>query len=366
MIKRLIISVVVLAAFGALLYGLFAFKAVANQKRAYAMAHRKIPPVTVSTAVAKRRTWMTHLHAVANVTAVQGVQITAQISGNVTAIYFHSGEKIKKGRRLVQIDNSTQLAQLHADQANARLAQINVNRDRKLIAHDAVSQAQLDTDSAALAADRAKVAQDMAVLDKLLIPSPFAGYLGLRQVSLGQYVSPGTPIVALNSWRPIYVDFYVPQNDLPQLRRGQKVGLTVDAYPHRTFTGTVAALSSQVNSASRNIQVRATFVNKRERLKPGMFGRATLATGVAHVYTVIPATAITYNTFGDYVYLVVHAAFRGKPALIAKQIYVKIGEQRGNEVPVLAGVKPGDVVVRAGQVKLRTGMPIAVNNSIQP
>ena len=366
MMKRLIISIAVLAMFGALLYGLFAYKAMVGAKMAYAMAHRKIPPVVVSTATATRRTWAQRLHAVADVVAVRSVQVSAQISGNVTAIYFHSGQRVNAGQRLVQLDNSTQLAQLRLDQANARLARINVHRDQQLIAQRAVSQAQLDTDTATLAADNAKVAQDQAVLNKLRIVAPFTGYLGIRQVSLGQYVSPGTAIVALNSWRPIYADFYVPQNDLPMLHLGQTVTLAVDAYPTVQFTGTVAALSSQVNTLSRNIQVRARLANKGERLKPGMFGSATVTIGTKHVFTTIPATAITYNTFGDFVYRVVHSKFHGQPMLIAKQVYVKAGPQRGNEVPILSGIRAGDTVVTAGQVKLRPGSPIAVNNSVQP
>ncbi len=366
MAKRIIISVIVLAIFLAVIIGLFEFKLMVNRKIAYAIAHMPVPPVTVSTGIVRSDIVPQAIHIVGSLTAVQGVQVSAQISGNVTAIYFHSGQMIKAGQKLVQIDNTTQLAQLKADLAAESLAKTNLLRTENLMKHRAAAQATLDANQAALLQAKAQVAGDRATLEKLAITAPFTGYLGLRQVSLGQYVSPGTPIVALNTWTPLYLDFSIPQNELDKVHIGQTVKFKVDAYRGQVFTGKVEALSSQVDVASRNIQVQAVLANKRLLLKPGLFGRVTLLTGVNTKSLVVNADAITYNTFGDYVYVVHKTMKAGKPTLTVESVLVKTGNPIGNDVVVMSGLKAGEVVVIAGQLKLRPGAVVAVNNTIKP
>ena len=366
MAKRIIISVIVLVVFLAVIIGLFEFKLMVNRKIAYAIAHMPIPPVTVSTGTVRSESVPQAINIVGSLTAVQGVHISAQISGNVTAIYFHSGQKIKAGQKLVQIDNTTQLAQLKSDLAAESLAKTNLIRTENLIKHRAAAQATLDANQAALLQAKAQVAGDRATLHKLAITAPFTGYLGLRQVSLGQYVSPGSPIVALNTWQPLYLDFSIPQNDLAKVRTGQTVKLKVDAYGDRVFTGKVEALSSQVDVASRNIQLRAVLANKRLLLKPGLFGRVKLLTGVKNKSLVVNADAITYNTFGDYVYVIKKTVKAGKTTLTVASVLVKTGKPIGNDVEVISGLKVGEVVVTAGQLKLRPGAVVAVNNTIKP
>ena len=366
MAKRIIISVIVLAIFLAVIIGLFEFKLMVNRKIAYAIAHRPIPPVTVSTGIVKSLVVPQAIHIVGSLTAVQGVQVSAQISGNVTAIYFHSGQMIKAGQKLVQIDNTTQLAQLKADLAAESLAKTNLLRTENLMKHRAAAQATLDANQAALLQAKAQVAGDRATLEKLAITAPFTGYLGLRQVSLGQYVSPGTPIVALNTWTPLYLDFSIPQNDLALVRTGQNVKLTVDAYPGKVFTGKVAALSSQVDVGSRNIQVQAVLPNKRLLLKPGLFGEVELLTGVKNKVLVVNAGAITYNTYGDYVYVVKKTRKAGKTELTVSNVLVKTGNPVGNDTIIMSGLKAGELVVTAGQVKLRPGAVVVVSNKVKP
>lgn len=364
--SRVVLSIFILILFLAVIGGLFAFKAFVNNKIAYAISHAPIPPVTVSTGTVHTAVENQSIHIVGSLTAVQSVEVTAQISGNVTAIYFHSGDRVKAGQKLAQIDNSTQLAQLRADVATEALAQINVARTRKLIAHQAASQETLDTYHAALLQAQAAIAGDKATLAKLAITAPFAGHLGIRAISLGEYVSPGTPIVLLNTWRPIYLDFTIAQNDLAQVKLGQTVELAVDAYPGQVFKGKVTALSSQVEAATRNITVQAMMPNKRRLLRPGLFGEVTLLTGVTHKVLAVNADAITYNTFGDYVYVVVKAKKAGKPVLMVRSVMVKTGPRHGSDVAVLAGLKPGEIVVTQGQVKLRPGAVVVVNNKIKP
>ncbi len=366
MVKRIIISVILLAVFLLVIGGLFYFKLTINKKIAYAIAHRPAPPVTVSTGKARSMMVPQSIHVVGSLTAVQGVQVSAQISGNVTAIYFHSGQRIKAGQKLVQIDNTTQLAQLKADLAAEALARINLARTENLIQHRAAAEATLDADKAALLQAMAQVAGDRATLAKLAITAPFTGYLGLRQVSLGQYVSPGTPIVVLNTWQPLYLDFSIPQNNFSTVKIGEIVKLTVDAYPGQVFTGKVEALSSQVDVGSRNIQVQAVLPNKRLLLKPGLFGEVDLLTGVVQKELVVNAEAITYNTYGDYVYLVKKTMKAGKPELMVGTAMVTTGDQIGRDMVVTSGLKAGEVVVTAGQVKLRPGAVVVVSNKIKP
>ena len=364
--SRVVLSVFILILFLAAIGGLFAFKAFINAKISHAISHAPIPPVTVSTGTVHNAVATQSIHIIGSVAAVQSVELTAQISGNVTGIYFHSGDRVQAGQKLVQIDNSTQLAQLRADLATESLAQINVVRTQKLIAHQAASQETLDTYHAALLQAKAAVAGDRATLAKLAITAPFAGYLGIRSISLGQYVSPGTPIVVLNTWLPIYLNFTVPQNDLAQVRLGQTVELSVDAYPGKVFMGKVTALSSQVETATRNITAQATLANKRLLLRPGLFGTVTLLTGVTRKVLVVNADAITYNTFGDYVYVVVKVKKAGKSELQVRSVLVKTGPSQGHDVVILGGLKAGEVVVTQGQVKLRPGDVVVVNNKIKP
>jgi membrane fusion protein (multidrug efflux system) len=372
---RFIFGLILVLTFFAILAGIFRFKAFVNSKIAYAISHLPPPVVTVSSAKVSNVKWEHTISAVASLNAVQGVNVTAQIAGNVTGIYFHSGEKITAGQRLVQVDNSTQLAQLRADEANESLAEINVNRTRKLIAHQAASQSQLDTYVATLANIKAVVGQDKATLAKLDITAPFSGYLGIRQVSLGQYLSPGTAVVTINKWNPIYADFNIPQNEFSELKVGRRVSLSVDAYPHHVFKGKIEAISSNVDTNSRTIQVQAEFKNRHLLLRPGMFGEVTVHTGKVNSYVAVPDTAVTYNTYGDYVYLIISkpagaaaadAPKNAKYEKIVKQVPVVVGSQRDHMVAVLSGLKPGQTVVTAGQIKLHPGAVVKINNTIKP
>ena len=366
MAKRIVISILLLVLFGCLLTGIFGFKAFVNSKMAYAMAHLPVPPVTVSTAKASRANWAITLSAVASLNAVQSVNLTAQISGNVTGIYFHSGKPVKKGQLLLQIDNSTQLAQLHVDQANLALARTNLVRTEKLMKFHAAAQSQLDTYRANVASGIAQVQADDATLAKLAIRAPFTGYLGLRQVSLGEYVSPGTPIVAINSWQPIYGVFSIPQNQIASLAIGRPVVLKVNTYPGEVFRGKISAIASQVDVNSRNIQVQAIFANHQLKLKPGMFATVAVSTGkVLHV-TAVPTVAVAYNTFGDYIYVINKSGSGKKAVLTARQILVHPGRRRGGLVAIESGIKPGEQVITAGQIKLHPGAVVVINNKIKP
>lgn len=355
----LIVIVLLIIVFGAIFGG----KAFLQHRAAVAAAHRHFPPTVVSTATAQEQTWSPHASAVATIEAISGTEITAQIAGDITAIGFKSGTPVKRGALLVQVDDSTQVAELHADEAKLQLAKTSVVRARRLFAAHATSQADLQTAEAGIATAQAAIEGDRAVLAKLRITAPFTGVVGIRQVSLGQYVSPGTAIVDLQSYAPVYVDFSLPQANLRFVKPGDAVAFATGAYPGQRFTGRVTSIGSRIDPQTRNINLQATFVNAHEALRPGMFGKATLEAGTPLRGVVIPNTAIAYSTFGDTVYVVQDP--RGKQKTV-HSVIVHVVEQRGPSTLVSGGLAAGDVVVTAGQNKLHNGAPVAVNNRIQP
>ncbi len=357
--QSIVVVVLLIAVFGAIFGGKF----YANHRAAVAASQRSFPPTSVSTAIAREAPWSPEVNAVGSLEAVDGTEITAQIAGNVTRIAFRSGARVHEGQLLVSLDDSSELALLHADQAKLELAMATLTRTRKLYAAHAASQSDLQTAEANGGAARAAVEGDQATLKKLHITAPFDGVAGIREVSRGQYVSPGTNIVSLQSYDPLLLDFSLPQNNVSEIAAGQGVAFTVNSYPDKTFKGRVTATGSQVDPATRNIALQATLDNSHDLLRPGMYGNVKLAVGKALHGVVVPNTAITYNTFGDNVYIVTPGP---NHALIAHERTVQVRDQRDGSVLIAAGVKAGDTVVTAGQNKLRDGAAVAVDNSVQP
>jgi membrane fusion protein (multidrug efflux system) len=342
---------------------LFGVKALLDHRARTALAHHGALSVSVSTARVTTANWQRQIHAVANLVAVDGVELTPQLSGQVTGIYFQSGEYVRKGQRLIQIDDSNQLAQLKSDEASAKLAQINYRRAQGLFKANATSQGSLDSAEAAYASANAAVANDGATLAKLALSAPFSGWMGVREVSLGQYLTPGTPVAALNVWDPLRAEFTVPQDEFALVHKAQEVQITVNAYPGKQFPAQVVALGSQVDPSTRNVTVDATVPNPGNLLRPGMFGEALLLAGKPRRVLVVPSVAINYNTFGDYVYVIERKVGNGAaPLAIAVATPVRAGATRGSVTEILSGLKAGEMVVTAGQVKLHSGMPVAIHN----
>jgi membrane fusion protein (multidrug efflux system) len=230
-----------------------------------------------------------------------------------------------------------------------------------------VSQAVVDADAATLKSAKAQVAEQRALVAKKLVRAPFAGRLGIRAVDVGQYVNAGTKLVTLQALDPVYVDFYAPQKSLGRIALRQKITLKTDAFQGQQFPGEVSSIDPKVDSATRNVQVRATVRNPKRSLLPGMFATVVLASGGPQRFLTLPQTAVSYNPFGDTVFVVEESKGKDdKIALVVQQKFVTTGEARGDQVAILSGIKEGDTVVTAGQIKLRSGVPVVVNNSIQP
>ena len=361
--KRMILVALILALVFA---GIFGWKAFVNHKIHAFMMARGMPVVTVSTTRVKQAKWRNHIRSVGSLTATQGVTLTAQLPGVVTAIDFHSGALVRAGTLLVQVNDEPQRAKLAYDRAQTRLAFANLRRTRLLFKEKAASRAQLDSAVASYQGSQANVAGDLAAIHELALRAPFSGVLGIRQVNLGQYLAPGAPILDLQSYGSLYVDFTVPQVDMPRVRVGQTIDVSVDAFPHRQFEGRVHAIDATVNPVTRNVLVQAIVPNPKSELRPGMFGRVGLIGSHERRVLVIPVAALAYNTYGDTVYVVAHGTVKGHPHLIARQTVVAVGRERHGLVAVTHGLKAGQTVVTAGQVKLRSGMPVAINNAVQP
>ncbi|HET6724957.1 MAG TPA: efflux RND transporter periplasmic adaptor subunit [Gammaproteobacteria bacterium] len=340
-----------------------------------AFAAMRPPPPSVATMVATNEAWQPTLSAIGSLRAVQGVDVTTEIGGLVQKIDFKSGDHVKAGDLLVQLRIVADKAALQGLEAAEKLAELNYQRDQTLIKKHAISASQLQQDRSKLASAKAAVAQQKADIEKKTINAPFSGELGVRQVDLGQYVSPGTKVVTLQSLHPLYVEFSLPQGDINKVRNGQKVVVTVDAYPGVKFVGEVNAIEPKVNRATRNFNVQATVPNKDERLRPGMFANVDVLLPEKPQYVTLPRTAVSYNPFGDYVFIVQPAKDKqgkpvvgkdGKPVLEVQQHVVRTGPTRGDQVAILKGVEPGQKVVVAGQLKLRDGARVNINNKVLP
>ncbi len=322
---------------------------------------------TVATIVAATSPWQSNLSSVGSLTAVNGASLSAETPGIVDTIKFESGADVAAGTVLLTLRANNDPAVLAQLQAAAQLDQITYDRDRKQFSADAISQSQVDTDRANLAGAQAQVQAQQALMDEKIVKAPFAGRLGIRQVDPGEYLAVGTPIVTLQQLNPLFVDFYLPQQALSQFSVGQSVQLGIDAFPGKLFDAKISALDAVVDSATRSIQVRATLPNDDLTLRPGMFATVNIPVGTPQDFVTLPQTAITYDPYGDTVF-VLHSGTGadGKADLIASQVFVTVGDTRGDQVEVLTGLKPGDVVVTAGQLKLRNGALVAVNNALQP
>lgn len=323
--------------------------------------HAQEQAAVVSTMVARSLPWQDSLQAVGNLRAARGADLAAELPGIVDYIGFESGADVAEGTVLVRLRPDDDAAKLADLQAAADLAAANLARDTKQFRAQAIAQATLDADDAALRRARAQVAQQQAMMAEKIIRAPFAGRLGLRQVDLGQYLPAGTTVVTLQALDPLYADFYVPQQALVKLAAGQGVHLTLDAFPGRQFNGKILAISPKLDAASRMAQIRAQIPNPDHALLPGMFANVTAEAGQAHRWVTVPNAAIVYNPYGSLIYVV-----EGGAAPTVHQVMVKTGPVRGDQVAILEGLREGQTIVTSGQIKLHEGSTIAVNNTVQP
>jgi membrane fusion protein, multidrug efflux system len=365
--RRMVVALIVVIALVALLVGgVFGWQAFTGSFFKKFMEQAAAAPQTVSTVTAAKSAWQSQVRAIGSLRAVRGADLSAQASGVVDSIEFDSGNDVPAGKVLLKLRPNDDFAKLDQLEAAAELAAQTLKRDQEQFVAQAVSQAVIDTDVSTLKAARAQVVAQRALIDEKIVRAPFAGRLGIRQIDLGQYLAAGATVVTLQALDPILIDFYVPQQALKTVRPGQDVTANVDTFPGVDFPGVIESVNSKVDLASRNVQVRASFKNADHRLVPGMFASVAIDAGAATSEITLPQTAITYNPYGNTVFVVEHDTSGGKPRDTVQQRFVKLGDTRGDQVAVLSGIAPGDVLVSAGQMKLRNGTAVAINNAVQP
>jgi membrane fusion protein (multidrug efflux system) len=339
-----------------------------SQFAAMGAAVMEMPPETVTAATAHKETWPNTVTATGTLIAVQGVTVGVELGGKVEEIAFESGDRVKAGDLLVRLDTSAEEAQLRSAEAAARLARINLNRNRNLRKNKTVSQADLDTAEANFKQATAQVDNVRASIAKKTISAPFAGRLGLRQVNLGQIVEQGTAIVTLQTIDPIYVDFSLPQQRFSVLAPDTEVHVTTDAAPDTVFKGKIIAVNPEIDQVTRSVRVRATLSNKDELLRPGMFANVEVLLPSEQEFLVIPATVVLYAPYGDTVFVIdeVKDEASGETQQVLRQQIVRLGRSRGDFVAVTKGLSEGEQVVTSGVFKLRPKMAVVIDNSLAP
>jgi membrane fusion protein (multidrug efflux system) len=327
-----------------------------------------MPPTVVTAATAKEESWPNSLSSTGTLEAVRGVTVAAETPGKVVKIAFESGALVKEGDLLVQLDTSIEEAQLRAAEATAALAEANLNRAKELRQNNTNSPAELDAVSAQSKQAIAQAEGIRAVIAKKTIRAPFTGRLGLRAIDLGQILREGDAITTLQTLDPIYANFSLPQQRLPQIALGHTVRITSDAAPDHVFEGKITAISPVIDIVTRNIRVQATLANAEEKLRAGMFATVDVVLPTETRALAIPVTAVLYAPYGDTVFVIEEKKDQatGKVQQVIRQQFVRLGQARGDFVSVVDGLKPGDQIVSSGVFKLRPGMSVTIDNKLAP
>lgn len=364
MAKRMVLTLlVVFAIVGGLGFAKFKQVEAAIAKG----ASFQMPPTAVTTVVAHQEIWPSTLSVIGTAVAIQGVTVSADLPGTIDKIHFESGQWVHQGDVLVELDTRQERAQLASLEAQRDLAKINYDRAQELVKSGVISRSDYDNATAQQKATEAQVGDIQAAIARKTIRAPFTGLLGIRQVSLGQYLAAGQAIVPLQSLDPIYVNFGVPQQDTGKIVLGHVLRVTNSDLKGMAFTGRITALDSVVDEQTRNVQVQSILTNKGNKLRPGMFVQVELPVGQSRQVIPLPASAINYAPYGDSVFVISDMKdAKGNTYKGVRQQMIKIDGSRGDQVGIISGINPGDEIVSAGAFRLRNGAPVQVNNTIKP
>ncbi len=349
----IILAVVVVVVVGGFLGGI---KVLQFQ----AMAEAPVPSEaqTVSVASVEESTWESVLRSVGSVAAVEGIRVRTEVGGVIESIEFRPGAHVEAGDVLIRLDQSIEEANLHQAQATLDLARRTLRRTKDLFETRSIPEAEFDVAQSRVVEAEAQVAAIQAELEKRTVRAPFPGRLGIKQISVGQYLDPGDQVVVLQSVSPIYVEFSLPQRNLGQIEEGYPVRVRTDAYEDQIFTGEITAINPGVDELTRTVRVQATFANPGGQLRPGMFARVGVVLPEKRDIRVIPSTAVVYAPYGDSVYVVEGTG----DELTARQQFVRLGEARGDFVEIIEGLSNNERIVGTGAFKLRQGMPIRISD----
>lgn len=344
-----------------------------NQLKTFMIKHfiagMGLPPATVSTLVITAEPWQPKLTSVGNVRAFRGVDLSTEIGGLVQTVPIKSGMDVKEGDLLIKLNDASDVAQLNSLKALADLAKVINERDRQQLAIQAISKNVFDTSKADAKSKQAQVEQQIALVAKKNLKAPFSGRVGIVIINPGQFVNPGDKLFTLQTLDLIFVDFNLPQSNAEQIQVGQEIVMTTDAFKDASFTGKITAVSPKVDVNTRNLQIEAQIANPEKKILPGMFANVNIKLGDEVKLLTLPQTAVTYNPYGSTVFIAKPTGKKdkqGNPALEAQQVFVTTGLTRGDQVAILKGVEEGVTVVTSGQLKLKNGTPLIINNKVQP
>ena len=347
--------------------GLVGFNAFRSHMIAQFFANNKPPPATVTVAEAKSEVIPNLLIAVGDLAAVHQVNVTSDVSGRITDIMFTAGSTVKAGSPLVQLFDGPDQGDLASFKAQATVAQLSLDRAKQLAARQFGPQATVDQAQASYDQANAGIAKTQAIISQKLVRAPFDGELGVRHVEIGQFLTAGTQIVTLTDLSALYANFTVTEKDSAMLKVGQTVRVAVDAYPGRTFDGKINAIEPQIATDTRNIRVQATLDNPDHILKPGMFATTTVVLPDKPAVVTVPETAVDYTLYGDSVFLITEKKEDdGKTSLTAVRTFVRTGSRTDGRAEIVSGLKPGDRVVAVGQLKLQSGVAVAISTDALP
>jgi len=346
----------------ALLFGGIGYYKLQQYRQFQLMMAAQRPAVVVSSALVAEEAWPIEVEALGTFAADQGVQVSSEVPGRVKAIHFRSGQPIAAGDLLIELDAAAEQADLRALQAELELARLDLNRARDLHRTQAVSQAQLDRAATLVRSLEARAEQQTVLIERKAIRAPFAGELGIRRVHLGQYLSPGDIVVSLQALDPIQLDFTLPERYLGAVAPGQRVRAPVAAWPDAPFDGVITAISPELERANRMLHLQATLANPEGRLRPGMFSQLTVVVGEPAPVLTVPRTAIAYQAFGETVFVLEPD---GEGNLVAAQRPVRVGRVRDGRVEIIEGLGRGAEIVATGQMKLRSGQRVRIDNSLE-
>lgn len=358
--------------FAAALIGFMIFGTIFSQFKtmgeAGAQMMAMMPPTPVNAVEVREEDWQPRISSVGTVTAVQGTMISAEVEGTVREISFEAGSLVKAGDKLVQLDASIEQAQLRSAEAAAEGARLTFNRARELIKTQNISQSDYNTANVALKQAEAQLDNIQAVIAKKTIRAPFDGKLGIREISVGQFLQKGNPVVSLHSLHPVYVDFSLPQQRVGETTEGLSIAVTSDAYPGRQFMGQISAINPDIDPSTRNVKVQATLGNIDGLLRPGMFVSVDMVLARTEKVMFIPSTAVVHAPFGDSVFLIEEGqpAADGTKPLIVQQQFVKLGARQGDYVVATEGLSQGQRIVSTGVFKLQPGMGVVIDNTLAP
>lgn len=357
--RFLIVTVALLLVLG----GIFGFKIMQMGAMQEQLSQPR-PPVPVDTVAVQESQWLPSVRAVGSTRAINGISVANEVAGVVASLNFESGQSVNEGDVLLRLDTDTDEAALQARQAEADLARLQFERFGNLVTEQAVSQSQYDEAKANFDAARARVIEAEALMNKKVIRAPFDGVVGLRQVDLGEFLAVGSPIVEINMLDPIYVDYTLPERELSRLAVGDRVEAEVAAYPDQEFVGQVESINSSINPESRTLAVRARLVNTERQLRPGMFVRVRNLRRESRELLSLPRESISFNTYGDYVFLVEDVEENDQ--LTVRRQQVRTGAVQNGRVEIVEGLSAGDRVVAAGLMRLRDGQSVILTENARP